>query len=391
MADQPYIESSVPSLEHLRQYLAGTLSEEARARLEAEMADSPLLADALEGLAAVEDAARMDQRLSRLRSQTRQRLASLEPVERPKPSSRRQSRIQPKLNLNMAMAVAAALALLLASTYLFYNLRQPEAQPTAVPQAANSPAPAPETPREQLAMAEEAEATPEPVTAPPPVPKPRTRAVPSQAGPAPEPTQAEPTQMPEPGLLSQREVADNEAILEDTPVPPTLSPSPQAAPVLAPEPAPSRVAVAEEPLTPGIVLEEEMRPAADESPASGKQVRASALVPPSLAEAEAAMTAGDFVRAQSLLEALTAGAEATNPQAWLWLAEVHLAQDQPAAALDALAQMPDQPEMAATRQWRTYQAHAAAGHTRRAQRLLAEIAATPGPYQAEAQRLLEQE
>ncbi|RMG66219.1 MAG: hypothetical protein D6722_15340, partial [Bacteroidetes bacterium] len=256
MADKyPIGPAPIPSLEQLRQYLDGSLDAETRARLEAGLNEDPLLADALEGLQALPDAGAAEQRIGRLRAQTRQRLASLEPPERPQRNSRRQSRVKPKLHLNMAMAIAAGLALLLTSAYLFYQLRRPE---TSAPALTTMTAP---TASDQLAMNQESVLQDE--TAPLPeansqVPPPQAESLSSRSevtppvppSPEPEPeNRPEPTPSPSNSGLLATEIAAEETTAEATDLPEDLE-------VNLPEVEPAPV----QPSAPSVVLSAETEP-----------------------------------------------------------------------------------------------------------------------------------
>lgn len=108
---------ALPDLERLQQYLEGTLPPEEAAAIEAQAGEDPVLADMLEGMAAVGSLELAQQTVSRIREQSRSRLY-LRLRGKEDKSSKRQSRVKPTLNWQMAASLAAGLAILVVTFWL---------------------------------------------------------------------------------------------------------------------------------------------------------------------------------------------------------------------------------------------------------------------------------
>ncbi|WP_167856878.1 energy transducer TonB [Hymenobacter aquaticus] len=160
----------------LRQYVAGALPAAEQHRIEAHTLSCPRCAEILEGLE-LTDAATTDQALSQLRHRLHQRVAQ---------------EATPRRAIRAWQAVAAVLLLLIASTALWWNLRQPAPTPELARVAPPPAAPAPTnaaaatadaaTPAGELAAT--AAETAAVAAAPPAAPEPAPPAVASAPRPA---------------------------------------------------------------------------------------------------------------------------------------------------------------------------------------------------------------
>ncbi|RMG62357.1 MAG: hypothetical protein D6722_18535, partial [Bacteroidetes bacterium] len=125
--------------------------------------------------------------------------------------------------------------------------------------------------------------------------------------------------------------------------------------------------------------------AADEAP--GRR-QATSLQVPGLVGGQ--QESGTSAASTTSVQAKAGQAKMVTDASGLAMAQSYLDQDQPEQALRLLDQLTGlSGEALAEQQWLVYKAHAAAGHSRRARKQLRHIASQPGPYQAEAQALLE--
>ncbi|WNJ16015.1 hypothetical protein [Pontibacter sp. G13] len=120
MKEQNHTSHNYPTLEELKAYWEGGLSEEERQRIEALAVDDPLFADVLEGLSEVKDTAVVAAAVQRISSTNTKRLSQRQ-AKREK-LSKRQSRVIPTQYWQYFAGAAASLALLLVSVWL---IRQP--------------------------------------------------------------------------------------------------------------------------------------------------------------------------------------------------------------------------------------------------------------------------
>lgn len=109
----------LPSIATLERYVGGDMSPEERERLEAQIANDPLLADAVDGLKLSLADPHMTARLSRIRSRV---ASSVEAIPQPDSlGSKRKSRVKPFPQYLVYTAVAAGFALLLVFVGLMRN------------------------------------------------------------------------------------------------------------------------------------------------------------------------------------------------------------------------------------------------------------------------------
>ncbi|MEZ4776859.1 MAG: hypothetical protein R3D00_27030 [Bacteroidia bacterium] len=120
-----------PSVVMLRRYLNGETTETENARIEAQLAEDPLLADALDGLMLVKDNNSVILSVSRIKAASRKRLFTR--ANRREMLSRRKSRVSMPENFPMIfVATAAAITLLFATFFVVRDLGFNQNEPPAI-------------------------------------------------------------------------------------------------------------------------------------------------------------------------------------------------------------------------------------------------------------------
>ncbi len=118
-------ESSCPSLEVLDHYLAQEVASNEQQKIETHLVDCPLCADALEGLAMVEDKKGLKIRLRRIKSLNQRKLFVVSEKKREQ-LSKRKSRVRPMKIEKVLIPAAAAIAALFVTVFIFFDLRNAE-------------------------------------------------------------------------------------------------------------------------------------------------------------------------------------------------------------------------------------------------------------------------
>lgn len=111
---------STPSLEVLNKYLRGELSDDDKARVEAQLEDDPMLADALEGLSIIENPEDVSQAVTRINRVSR--MKALHKIPKRERLSKRKSRVAPQNYTTLFVAAAASVAILVATIFVVRDM-----------------------------------------------------------------------------------------------------------------------------------------------------------------------------------------------------------------------------------------------------------------------------
>ncbi|MDW3650754.1 MAG: hypothetical protein R8P61_27005 [Bacteroidia bacterium] len=114
----PHIDTEVVNLELMERYLEGSLSEEERKEMEENLANDPILADAMEGLSLIEDKEAMKVALGRITEGSQTKLNKY--IKKRDQLSKRRSRVEHNnfRFTNYYVAAAAAVAVLISTVWV---------------------------------------------------------------------------------------------------------------------------------------------------------------------------------------------------------------------------------------------------------------------------------